>query len=159
MTYLVILSSQSESLRVYGYQDFRKLRQSRKLSLSHATRFIFPDLRRSSTWHSRPIPIIWSHGRLISLHLSISVDVPLRVASSPFWCPPMVHRIWESTTRFVRYGATALATIRTSRQLVNSNLRSPLIEERTRDWRDCTGGQMKRFPDATGPHVIIVPKL
>lgn len=135
------------------FQNFTELRQSRKSSLSRrSVRFIFLDL--STLWHSRPIlHYLIARGQLISLHLSISVDVPLHATSSLFRCPPMARRIWEATTRFVRYGARALAIIRTSRQLANSNLRFPLIEERT---RDCIGGQMKRFPNATGCRVIIV---
>lgn len=134
---------------------FHKLRQSRKSSLSHRRPFHLPLLKH--TWHSRPIlHYLIAPDQLISLHLSISVDVPLHATSSLSRCPPMVRRIWEATTRFVRYDAMALAIIRTSRQLVNSNLRFPLIEERI---RDCTGGQMKRFSDATGCRVIIVSKM
>lgn len=120
--------------------------------ISSSRSFHLPWLKH--TWHSRPIlHYLIARGQLISLHLSISVDVPLHATSSLFRCPPMARRIWEATTRFVRYGARALAIIRTSRQLANSNLRFPLIEERT---RDCIGGQMKRFPNATGCRVIIV---
>lgn len=118
------------------------------------------DSRRSGIRHSRLIALS-DRVRLISLHLSISVDVPLHAASSPSpGSPPMDCRIWEATTRFVRYGAATLTAIRTSRQLANSNLRCPLIEGRyTGPARLRSGGQMKRFLDSTVSPVITVAAM
>lgn len=88
------------------------------------------DSRRSGIWHSRPDTVIWSRPAYFASFVDLGRrPITCRKLSIP-GNPPMDCRIWEATTRFVRYGAAALAAIRTSCQLANSNLRCPLIEKR-----------------------------
>lgn len=102
----------------------KRLRLSRAILTSSCL-----DSRRSGIWHSRSIPLSDRVGlfRFICRSRSTTHYMPQALYLRQ---PAYGLSDLRSNDPFVRYGAAALATIRTSRQLANSNLRSSLIEGR-----------------------------